>query len=255
VKTKLLVPLFFLSAFFTACDNRPFHVLSDKKMEAVLFDVYIAQAEIDIDRTVFSDSAQKADLLNAVLQKHKTNKADFDSSLVWYSYNLDKYVKINENIMKRYAKMADDLKTEQAENPEMLIAEKQGIRYPVNSKAFFLQKEDLPQHVYAFEADTTLQESGGSYNLWFNILGLSPQMRPVVTFCVQCQDTTIVQRDSIRGNGFFTMAVHVLPAKKVNRLYGSVYFPEIYSGMTLFINRFTISQNKKAPDFSGAFPH
>jgi hypothetical protein len=224
-------------------------------MEAVLFDAYIVQAEIDNHRTVFSDSTKKADLLNAVFQKHKINKADFDSSLVWYSYNLDKYVKINENIMKRYANMTEDLKARQVENPEMLLAEKQGIRYPVNRKAFFLQKADLLQNVYAFEADTTLQESGGSYNLWFNMLGLSSTIHPVVTFCVQCQDTTIVQRDSIRGNGFFTMAVHVFSAKKVTRLYGSIYFPETYSDMMLFINRFTISQNKKAPDFSGAFPH
>ena len=240
MKIKLLVPLFFLSAFFTACDNRPFHVLSDKKMETVLFDVYIAQAEIDNNNAVFSDSARKADLLNAVLQKHKINKAVFDSSLVWYSDNLENYIKVNEKIMKRYVKMTDDLRAKQVENPEMLIAEERGIQYPVNSKAFFLHREDLPQNVYAFEADTTLQESGGTYNLRFNVLGFSSKIRPAVTFCVQCQDTTIVRRDSIRGNGFFTMSVSVSPTKKVNRLYGSVYFPETYPGMNLFINRFSI---------------
>lgn len=242
MKTKLLIPLFFLSAFFTACDNRPFHVLSDKKMEAVLFDVYIAQTEIDNNHAVFSDSARKADLLNAVFQKHKINKADFDSSLVWYSDNLDKYIKINEKIVERYVKMTDDLKTQQNENPEMLIAEEPGMPYPVNSKAFFLQKEDLPQNVYAFEADTILQESGGTYNLRFSVLGLPSKIRPAVTFCVQCQDTTIVRRDSIQGNGFFTMTIGISPMKKVNRLYGSVYFPETSSDMTLFINRFTISK-------------
>jgi hypothetical protein len=208
-------------------------------MEAVLFDVYIAQVEIDNNRAAFSDSVRKADLLNNIFQKHKVNKADFDSSLVWYSDNLDKYVKVNEKIIDRYVKMAEDLRIQHAENPEILIAE-ESIHYPVNSKAFFLQKKDLPQNVYTFEADTTLQESGGTYNLWFNVLGLSPKIRPIVTFCIQCEDTTIVQRDSIRNNGFFTLSVSVFPVKKVNRLYGSVYFPETYSDMILFINRFTI---------------
>ena len=244
MKIKYLIPLFFLSAFFTACDNRPFHVLSDKKMEAVLYDVYIAQTIMDNNRALFSDSARKADLLNAVLQKHKIDKAVFDSSLVWYSDNLDKYIKVNEKVMERYTKMTEKLRTQQTENPEMQIAEVPSIHYPVNNTAFFLRKVNLPQNVYTFRADTTLKESGGVYNLRFNVLGLPAKIRPVVTFCVQGQDTTIVRRDSLRGNGFFTMTIGAYPVKQVNRIYGSIHFSETRSDMTLFINRFSISKNK-----------
>jgi len=244
VKIKYLIPLFFLSAFFTACDNRPFHVLSDKKMENVLFDVYIAQTIMDNNRALFSDSARKADLLNAVLQKHKIDKAVFDSSLVWYSNNLDIYIKVNERVMGRYAKMIEELRAKQDENPEMLIAETPSIQYPVNNKAFFLRRINIPQNVYTFRADTVLHNSGGVYNLRFNVLGLPAGIRPVVTFCVQGQDTTIVRRDSIRGNGFFNMTIGAYPVRQVNQLYGSIHFPETRSDMTLFINRFTISKNK-----------
>ena len=245
MKVKYLIPLFFLSAFFTACDNRPFLVLSDKKMEAVLSDVYIAQTIMDNNRTMFSDSTRRADLLNAVFQKHNIDKATFDSSLVWYSGNLDKYIKVNEKVMENYVKMTEDLKTKQAENPEMQIPEIPVFQYPVNKAAFFLRKEYLPQNVYTFNADTVLQESGGVYNLRFNVLGLSFGIHhPVVTFCVQGSDTTIVRRDSIRGNGFFTLSIGAYPVKQVNRLYGSIRFSQAPSGMAIFINRFTISKNK-----------
>jgi hypothetical protein len=262
VKIKYWIPLFLLSAFFSACDNRPFHVLSDKKMEDVLYDMYIAQAEMDNNHGVFSDSARRHDLLNAVFRKHKITQADFDSSLIWYSDNLEQYIKVNEKITQRYSKMTEDLKTQQIENPEMLIVEESGIRYPVKNQTFFLQKTDLLQNVYTFQADTTLHEYNGVYDLRFTVLGLPSEIKPVITFCVQCQDTTIVRRDSIRGNGFFTMSVPVFFSKPVNRLYGSIYFPEIDPDMKLFISRFTlfrknqnkISENKKAPDFSGAFP-
>jgi hypothetical protein len=242
VKIKYWIPLFFLSAFFQACDNRPFHVLSGKKMEAVLFDMYIAQAEIDNNRNVFSDSARKQDLLNAVFRKHKITQADFDSSLLWYSDNLEQYAKINEKIIQRYTEMTEDLKTQQLENPEMLIVEEPGIRYPVENQTFFLRKTDIPQNVYVFQADTTLHEYNGVYDLQFNVSGLPPEIRPTVAFCVQCRDTTIVRRDSIRGNGFFTMSVHAFSAKQVNRLYGSIYFPKTNADMTLFISLFTISK-------------
>jgi hypothetical protein len=234
-----------------ACDNRPFHVLSDKKMESVLFDIYIAQAEIDNNHNIFSDSARKYGLLNAVFQKHRITQADFDSSLVWYSDNLEQYIKVNEKVIARYAKMTEELKNQQTENPEMLIAKEPGIRYPVKNQVFFLQKADLPQNVYTFQADTILHEYNGVYDLRFDVLGLPSKIRPVVTFCVQCRDTTIVQRDSIRGNGFFTMSVRVFPTKQVNSLYGSIYFPQLNSDMMLFINHFTISRklkNAKAPD-------
>jgi len=244
VKIKYLIPFFFLSAFFTSCDNRPISVLSGKKMEAVLFDVYVAQTIIDNNRTTFSDSARKADLLNAVFQKHKIDKAVFDSSLVWYSDNLDKYIKINEKVMGRYTKMTEELRTQQAENPEMQIVEAPSIHYPVNNKTFFLRETDIPRNVYAFRADTTLKEFGGVYNLRFNVLGLPSKIRPVVTFCVQGPDTTIVRRDSLRENGFFTMTIGVFPARQVDRIYGSIHFSENHSDMTLFINRFRISRNK-----------
>lgn len=242
MKIKYWIPLFFLSAAFLACDNRPFRVLSGKKMEAVLFDMYIAQAETDNNRDVFSDSARKHDLLNAVFRKHKITQADFDSSLIWYSDNLEQYVKVNEKIIQRYAKMTEDLKTQQIENPEMQIAEETGAGYPVKNRTFFLRKTDLPRHVYVFQADTTLHEYNGVYDLRFSILGLPPEIRPTVTFCVQCRDTVIVKRDSIRENGFFTMSVRIFSPKQVNRLYGSIYFPEINSDMTLFVNRFTLSR-------------
>ncbi|MDR0733034.1 MAG: DUF4296 domain-containing protein [Dysgonamonadaceae bacterium] len=159
MKINYWIPLFILSAFFTACDNRPFHVLSDKKMEAVLFDVYIAQAEMNNNREVFSDSARKHDLLNAVFRKHKITRADFDSSLVWYSDNLERYVKVNEKIIQRYAQMTEDLKNRQLENPEMLIAKRAA---------------DFPRNGYVFRADTVLREYNGGYDLWF---------------CAWCEDT------------------------------------------------------------------
>ncbi|MDR2691280.1 MAG: DUF4296 domain-containing protein [Dysgonamonadaceae bacterium] len=242
MKIKYWIPLFFLSAFCFACDNRPSRVLSGKKMESLLFDMYIAQAEIDNNHNVFSDSARKHDLLNAVFRKHGITQADFDSSLVWYSDNLEQYVKVNEKIIRRCAEMAEDLKTRQIENPEMLIAEETGVVYPVKNRTFFLRKTDLPQRVYTFQADTVLHEYNGAYDLRFCVLGLPPEIRPAVTFCVQCGDTAIVKRDSVRGNGFFTVSVSVLSAKPVSRLYGSIYFPEIDSDITLFFNHFTLSR-------------
>ena len=71
-------------------------------MEDVLFDFYVAEAEIKENSAVFySDSSQKT-VFQAVFKKHRISEQKFDTSLVWYNAHLDKYMKINEKLTERY---------------------------------------------------------------------------------------------------------------------------------------------------------
>lgn len=220
-------------------------------MEAVLYDIYIAEGEINNNYSIFSsDSARKQDLLNSVFKKHKIKEADFDSSLVWYSGHLDKYIKINEKLNLRFAALSDTIrKREMQSKPAVLDANL--IYMPVKEENFFLTSSNLFQNAYTFKADTLLNRYGGTYKLQFNVLGITPLLRPVVTFCVKCTDTTFVDRTVIEANGVFESALDVLPMKQATELYGSVYFPVIYSSTNVFISNFVIAQgassNPKKP--------
>jgi len=90
-------------SMFLACTIKPANVLSDKKMENVLFDLYMAEAGMSDNPGIFyNDSAKKQDLLQSVFKKHKTSQAKFDTSLVWYNANLKNYLKINTLVEERY---------------------------------------------------------------------------------------------------------------------------------------------------------
>ncbi|GHV20784.1 hypothetical protein FACS189428_0250 [Clostridia bacterium] len=103
--------LFFL--LFTACTNRPWNVLSEKKMENLLFDLYIAETEIKENSPVFqSDSLRKQQLLHSVFEKHHVSEKRFDTSLVWYNAHLDRYLKINEKLTERYTLLITKLQAE-----------------------------------------------------------------------------------------------------------------------------------------------
>ncbi|MDR1527464.1 MAG: DUF4296 domain-containing protein [Dysgonamonadaceae bacterium] len=102
-----------LLVLFVACTAKPAYVLSDKKMENVLFDLYIAQTEINENAAVFyNDSAKKQELLQTVFKKHKISQAKFDTSLVWYNAHLDRYMKINTQLTERYGRLINKLQTE-----------------------------------------------------------------------------------------------------------------------------------------------
>jgi hypothetical protein len=240
LKNSYLIPGFFVAAFFMACSDRPSPVLSEKKMEKVLFDLYLAEAEVTSNYAIFaSDSALKQDLLNSVLKKHKITEAVLDSSLVWYNGNLDKYLRINDRVNVRYTKMLAELRPKPEENQP----ESGNIYLPVKEKYFFLTVKDIPQKVYTFKADTILGNYGGNYNLEFAVLGITPEIHPVVTFTVRCADSTYVKADTISQNGLFTSSI-IVQQKQVRELCGSFYFPEIQNNMLIFVNNFKLFQNQ-----------
>jgi len=245
LKFHLIVPALFLTYFFYACSARPSIVLSESKMEKVLYDLYLADAEITSNYGVFSsDSARKQELLNSVLKKHKITEAVLDTSLAWYAGHLDAYFKINDNLSKRFTKDAEALRKQEG------IAQKTNNPFgngdlvlPVKKERFLLRASDLPNNAYTFKSDTTVSWYGGSYGLQFNILGVSTSLRPVVTLCVQCLDTAFVKRDTINRNGSFSTFVNILQGKQARKIYGSIYFPQINSRITIFVYDFTLTHS------------
>lgn len=211
-------------------------------MEAVLYDLYIAEGEINNNYTVFStDSARKQELLNSVFKKHKIKEAKLDSSLTWYSGHLDKYLKINDKLSKRFTKLSDDLRKQQESEMQAKELIKAAFDMPIKETAFFLTANDLLQNTYTFDTDTISQRYGGAYSLEFNVLGITAELRPVVTFCAKCADTTFVIRTVLEKNGLFESNLDIPPMKQIKELYGSIYFPEIYPAMNVFIHDFSIN--------------
>ena len=243
MKFHLIVPALFLTYLFYACSARPSVVLSESKMEKVLYDLYLADAEITSNFSVFSsDSARKQELLNSVLKKHKITEAVLDTSLAWYAGHLDTYFKINDNLNKRFAKDAETLRKQEGISQINKPVNFGGLVLPVNKERFLLQAIDLLNNVYTFKADTVVSWYGGSYGLQFNISGVSSSLRPVVTLCVQCTDTAFVKRDTISRDGSFSTFVDISQGKQAKRLYGSVYFPQVNSNTTVFFHDFALTR-------------
>ena len=94
----------FLILFFVfvtqACTRRPLSVLNPKDMQSIMEDLYIAEAIYNANYGEFKTDEEQKILINSVLLKHDITRAKLDSSLVWYSDNLDDLNKINESVGK-----------------------------------------------------------------------------------------------------------------------------------------------------------
>lgn len=93
--------LLLLTMVVLSCQNRPSEVLTRKRMENVMYDMYIAEAIIDNDYQKFSSPENKEALINQVLEKHKISEARWDTSLSWYSDKIDLYLQINDSVKSR----------------------------------------------------------------------------------------------------------------------------------------------------------
>lgn len=231
-----------LPLFVGACSIRPFSVLSEDRMEEIMYDLYIAEAEISENYLIFaSDSARKKELLNTVFKKHGVTQAKFDSSLVWYAANLDKYLKINENLCRRYDALTDKLREQQSDSlAKVSLALSERNRYNIVNRSFFVAPADIPNGIYTFRADTLLMRNGGNYTVSFNIAGLSENLHPEFCFNIRCSDTVFIHRDTIASNGSYEYSVKVQPSKYVRELRGYFRFSNIENSELPFIYNLSV---------------
>lgn len=90
-----------LSAMMAGCGKEyPDDILLPNKMEDLLYDY---QMTFSISsQTTHTETYKKQAGLNYVFTKHGVTKAQFDSSMVWYSRHTEELAKIYENLNKRF---------------------------------------------------------------------------------------------------------------------------------------------------------
>jgi hypothetical protein len=88
-------------------ERRPEEVLSETRMEKLLYDYHLAKA-ISEDLP-YDDNYKKQLYIDYVFQKHKITEAVFDSSMVWYTRHTEKLAKIYEKINKRFKNQQQEI--------------------------------------------------------------------------------------------------------------------------------------------------
>ncbi|MDL2323004.1 DUF4296 domain-containing protein [Bacteroidales bacterium OttesenSCG-928-A17] len=238
MKLNPIIFFLLLAVFLSACSNRPKGVLSEKKMENLLYDLRLAEAEISNNNQIFSsDSLRKATLLNSVLEKHKVSRTQLDASITWYASNLKMYKVINENLSQRYAENIQSLRDASAQAKDLFLGS-EGVLFAIDSAVWFDIYSE--RNVFPFQIETHLLKYGGALEVKFNILGVNGVNNPELTFCVNCVDTTLVKRLTIDRNGYYSEETEIAKGKRVKDAYGYIYFPEISTQSHFLIYDFRV---------------
>lgn len=242
-----------LAVALTACSKTPSWVIPEKEMEQLLFDMHLAEAEIDNDYSEFNDSIRRSRLFEAVFQKHGVDRASFDTSLVWYAGHLDLYIAMYDRIAARYTTLNDTLNARlQVLNELEAKAKKLWAQ-----DSLFILWPLAGDNAFYFQLDTSSYFAAGDmYELHLFALGVSDSLRPKITLHWEGQDTSLVKRDVIRQNGFYSLYLKAIPGKVTKSVSGTIRIPTGKQGQKLIVDDLYLYKYKEGshPEIKGPEP-
>ncbi|MDR1202443.1 MAG: DUF4296 domain-containing protein [Tannerellaceae bacterium] len=205
-----------------ACSKVPDDILSEKKMRDVMIDVYLAESLIEMNRAVYPDTVRKAALFQSVFRKHNITEAVYDSSLVWYSKNMDIYMHVLDMALtdiNTHIRDMGDVQASAAPNTNqdsINIWPRRDflVFYPTalfNGVTFDI----YPDRVYS---------SGSSFVLGMRVWGLTDQMHyfPEIRMTIDQNDTVLYVNKKITKDGYHEAILRGLPTKQIKRVYGYI---------------------------------
>lgn len=199
-----------------SCGKKPFSVLDREEMADVVFDLYIADAMSRNSAIDMAKEDAKIALANSVLQKHGITRAVLDSSLVWYSDNMQELSKVNDLVTARLSKIDT-------------IYERKMVQRQIY-KAFNFE-DKLPRIFYldtvtpsiAFRLDSIrLSDKGMSENavFSFDVLGLDTTSHWLqASMYYHLSDTVLILNDTIVGDSSYVFSLDQFPSVIIGKQY------------------------------------
>ncbi len=89
-----------LALGLTGCSKRPSYVLSPNKMAQVMADLHIGEAVVENNHAAFSTDSAKMALKQSIFARNGIDQQKFDTSMVWYAHNMDKYMDVCDREIK-----------------------------------------------------------------------------------------------------------------------------------------------------------
>ena len=85
----------------SGCSKTPNYVISESDMADLMVDIYKAEVILENNPGNYRDDSLKMTLRQSVMMKHGVTQAQLDTSLIWYSHNLDVYKEVYKDIISQ----------------------------------------------------------------------------------------------------------------------------------------------------------
>ena len=213
-----------LLSLTTSCSRVPKHILSERKMRVVMYDVLLAESMAEVKPDLFPTSHERQAAFNAVFAKHHITQAAYDSSMIWYGKRLDLYMGIYKLVLKdiNAAKIAFDAPVAQMLSGDMQLKDSIDIWVYERSEVF---PPNQPLNYYSFDLKPQQPYApGASFVLAMSVWGISPHAKnkPVIHLSAVHADTIISVGREIAADGYYETLLSTLTTQEIFKVYGYI---------------------------------
>lgn len=216
---------------FASCKRRPSYVLSENKMMDVLYDIRLTEAIYNSQASYRPDSMKDA-LVEGVLRKHNITQAELDSSLYWYSENINQYVSINDTVTSRLRANGEKMRA--------LVEKRNNLRRNQSEyiiPPYFNLTEMTPTMSFNLDSSQVSGLNLPAFIFKFDVQGLNELHSLDAGIFFKYRDTTLyevrrITRDSIN----YAFAKPYLPDSLLKGISGYVHLRNLYGGNSLSSN-------------------
>lgn len=227
-----ILVLFILFSFVACKVEIPKDVLSEQKMEDVLYDYHIAKAMAD--EISYDERYKKVIYIESVFKKHHITQADFDSSMVWYTRNLELLSHVYERVNKRLEKEKESIDVLVAIREDRPLISKEGDSIdvwawrknyklssaPFQNKLTFI----LPFDTNFQNRDTLIWKANYLLKDPFRHDSLSAPMMSLQA--IYENDSTVFVERKIKSSGTNTLMVFADTLGALKEVRGFIYVPQ-----------------------------
>lgn len=243
-----LIMLFLLACFVACGPERPDGVMSDSKMEEVLYDYHKAKS---LGELVSPSDKYKVTLyyLN-VFEKHHTTEQEFDSSLSWYSRNPEAFDRVYQRVIKR-------ISDEKALLERSITISGQGSSVTQSGDSVNIWTDlpmfSLTNHPYDnrisfdYENDANFEEYDTlHFNARFryfhaNNHHINSNEAAVMALSIRYRNDSIIsQLHYIMGDGKHKLTLQSDKHGRIREVYGFIYLPEQSENRMLLVDSISL---------------
>lgn len=226
---------------FTACQmKRPDTVLSDAKMENVLYDFHIAKAMgEDIP---YNESYKRVLYIESVYKKYGITQADFDSSMVWYARNPETLTKIYEKVNTRLKAERDGINHLIAIRDNKPKESLPGDSIDVWTLRHICQLTGMPLNnklTFSIPVDTNFKDRDTlKWTVRFRFPnGTDNTASPLMAMQILYAKDTISELLKVNKSGIKTLSLAADTLGEIKEIRGFIYYPMQKSSQYLIADR------------------
>lgn len=209
--------------------ERPDTIISDAKMEKVLYDYHIAKAMGE--ELLHNDAYKRVLYMESVYKKHGITQAEFDSSMVWYARNPEVLSKIYEKVserLKAQKEIIDELVAIHDNKPQESIPG-DSVDVWFGQRTLQLTGMPLDNHLsFTIPSDSNFQDRDSlCWSVNFRFLKSLPDTAslPIMAMQIEYEKDTLNLLHKVTENGVRTLSLYADTLGKLKEVSGFVYYP------------------------------